>query len=265
MVCSWPHYPLCAQNYGEINGTVTDPTGAVITGANVTVTNTATNIARTVQTNTAGNYTVPFLAPGLYDVRAEQAGFKAVTRPGVQLQVGSSARINIAMEVGAVTEEVAVTGAAALLTTEGTAVGTVIENKRIVDLPLNGRDYLQLIALSPGVTAETPPSFTPLAGRAENVPSRTTLSPARDSSSRITRSTASRTPTPTGTSGFSGRRSMLCRNSKSRPESTRRNTAVSPAKSTSPPSPALISFMERPSNFSGIQRWMRGSGSSQQG
>jgi len=128
--------PLCAQNYGEINGTVTDPSGAVITGANVTVTNTATNIARTVQTNAAGNYTVPFLAPGLYDVRAEQAGFKAVTRPGVQLQVGSSVRINVAMEVGAVTEEVAVTGTAALLTTEGTAVGTVIENKRIVDLPL---------------------------------------------------------------------------------------------------------------------------------
>ena len=152
--------PLCAQNYGEINGTVTDPSGAVITGANVTVTNTATNIARTVQTNAAGNYTVPFLAPGLYDVRAEQAGFKAVTRPGVQLQVGSSVRINVAMEVGAVTEEVAVTGTAALLTTEGTAVGTVIENKRIVDLPLNGRNYLQLIALSPGVTAETPPSFT---------------------------------------------------------------------------------------------------------
>ena len=152
--------PLCAQNYGEINGTVTDPSGAVISGATVTVTNTATNIARTVQTNAAGNYTLPFLAPGLYDVRAEQAGFKAVTRSGVQLQVGSIARINVAMEVGAVTEEVAVTGAAPLLTTEGTAVGTVIENKRIVDLPLNGRNYLQLIALSPGVTAETPPSFT---------------------------------------------------------------------------------------------------------
>ena len=152
--------PLCAQNYGEINGTVTDPSGAVISGATVTVTNTATNIARTAQTNAAGNYTLPFLAPGLYDVRAEQAGFKAVTRSGVQLQVGSIARINVAMEVGAVTEEVAVTGAAPLLTTEGTAVGTVIENKRIVDLPLNGRNYLQLIALSPGVTAETPPSFT---------------------------------------------------------------------------------------------------------
>jgi hypothetical protein len=152
--------PLFAQNYGEINGTVTDPTGAVITGATVTVTNTATNIARNVQTNASGNYTVPFLAPGLYDVRAEQAGFKAVSRSGVQLQVGAIARIDVAMEVGAVTDEVAVTGTAALLTTEGTAVGTVIENKRIVDLPLNGRDYLQLIALSPGVTAETPPSFT---------------------------------------------------------------------------------------------------------
>ena len=151
---------LCAQNYGEINGTVSDPTGAVIAGATVTVTNTATNIARSVQTNASGNYTVPFLAPGQYDVRAEQMGFKAVRHADVQLQVGASAQINIAMEVGEVTETVAVTGTAALLTTQGTAVGTVIENKRIVDLPLNGRDYLQLIALSPAVTAETPPSFT---------------------------------------------------------------------------------------------------------
>ena len=152
--------PLCAQNYGEINGTVSDPTGGVITGATVTVTNTATNIARSVQTNTSGNYTLPFLAPGVYDVQAEQAGFKASRRAGVQLQVGAVARIDVAMEVGQVSEVVAVTGTAALLTTEGSAVGTVIENKRIVELPLNGRDYLKLIALIPGVTAETPPSFT---------------------------------------------------------------------------------------------------------
>jgi len=113
---------IVRAEYGEINGTVSDPTGAVIAGATVTVTNTATNIARNVQTNASGNYTVPFLAPGLYDVRAEQAGFKAVRRADVQLQVGASAQINIAMEVGEVTETVAVTGTAALLTTQGTAV-----------------------------------------------------------------------------------------------------------------------------------------------
>ena len=151
---------LRAQNYGEINGIVTDPTGAVVAGAHVTVTNTANNIARSVETNSSGNYTVPFLAPGVYDVQGEHAGFKLVRRASVQLEVGAIAKIDLALEVGTVNEVVAVTGTAALLTTEGTAVGTVIENRRIVDLPLNGRDYLQLIPLSPGVTAETPPSFT---------------------------------------------------------------------------------------------------------
>ncbi|MDQ1472265.1 MAG: hypothetical protein QOJ99_3745 [Bryobacterales bacterium] len=152
--------PLLAQNFGEINGIVTDPSGGVMVGANVTATNRATNTARTVQTNSSGNYTLPFLTPGLYDIQVGQTGFRAVRREGVQLEVGAAARVDVAMEVGSVSDVVAVTASAALLTTEGAAVGTVIENKRIVELPLNGRDYLQLIALSPAVTAETPPSFT---------------------------------------------------------------------------------------------------------
>lgn len=152
--------PILAQNFGEISGRVTDPSGGVIVGANVTVTNRATNTARTVQANTSGNYTLPFLPPGLYDVQVDQTGFKAARREGVQLEVGATARVDVAMEVGSVSDIVAVTASAALLTTEGAAVGTVIENRRIVELPLNGRDYLQLIALSPAVTAETPPSFT---------------------------------------------------------------------------------------------------------
>src|SRR5438477_484803 len=114
---------LFAQNYGEINGRVTDPSGAVMVGATVTATNTATNIARSAETNTSGNYTLPFLAPGVYTVQADQAGFKRVRREGVQLQVGGTARIDIAMEVGAVSDVVAVTDTAALLTTEGAAVG----------------------------------------------------------------------------------------------------------------------------------------------
>ena len=152
--------PIRAQNYGEINGTVTDPTGAVVVGATVTVTNIGTNIARDVQTNTSGIYTMPFLVPGIYSVQAQQTGFKLARRASVQLQVGASTRVDLTMAVGDVTDVVSVNGTAELLTTQGTAIGTVIETKRIVELPLNGRDYLQLIPLSPGVTAETPPSFT---------------------------------------------------------------------------------------------------------
>jgi len=152
--------PLQAQNYGEMTGTVTDPTGAVINGANVTATNTATGLARSVVTNSSGSYSLPFLVPGVYNIQAEQPGFKVVSRPNIQLQVGAVARIDFTMELGGASEKVEVTGSAALLATEGTGVGTVIENKRIQDLPLNGRNYLQLITLSPAVTAETPPSFT---------------------------------------------------------------------------------------------------------
>src|SRR5690349_20004082 len=79
---------LTAQTFGEITGTVADPTGAMVVGAAVTVTNLATNQSREVVTNDAGNYTVPFLAPGVYSVRARGAGFKVATRSRVELQVG---------------------------------------------------------------------------------------------------------------------------------------------------------------------------------
>ena len=148
-----------AQN-AEITGTVSDESGAVIPGATVTVTNPATNQVRTVRTSAAGNFTVPFLAPGIYNVRAETEGFSSAVRTGVALQVGAIARVDFAMAVGNVTEQIEVIGTGELLATEGTAVGTVIENKRIVELPLNGRNYLQLIALSPNVTAEQRPAFT---------------------------------------------------------------------------------------------------------
>jgi outer membrane receptor protein involved in Fe transport len=146
--------PVFAQTSGEITGTVTDTSGAVIEGANVTIQNTATGQVRQVQTNQSGTYDVPFLVPGTYNIRVERQGFKTATRSDILLQVGAVARADFNIEVGVVTESVEVSGGAALLTTENTAVGTVIENKRIVELPLNGRNYLQMVALSPNVSAE---------------------------------------------------------------------------------------------------------------
>ena len=92
--------PLAAQNFGEITGAVTDSSGAIIAGASVAVIHTATNQVRQAITNRTGNYSVPYLVPGLYDVRAETSGFKAATRKGVDLQVGAVARIDFTMEVG---------------------------------------------------------------------------------------------------------------------------------------------------------------------
>ncbi|HYZ83417.1 MAG TPA: TonB-dependent receptor [Bryobacteraceae bacterium] len=146
--------PLLAQNFGEITGVVTDGSGAVMPGVVVTIVSTATNQVRTATTNESGVYAVPSLVPGLYDIRAENTGFKTGIRKDIDLEVGAVARINFTMEVGDVSQQVEVVAGAPLLTTESTALGTVIENRRIIELPLNGRNALQLIALSPNVTVE---------------------------------------------------------------------------------------------------------------
>src|SRR5215468_5402048 len=146
--------PLGAQNFAEITGAVSDATGAVMAGAAVTAMSASTNQVRRATTNDTGNYTLPYLVPGTYDIRVESAGFKIATRKGVELQVGAVARIDFKLEIGEASQRVEVTGGAPLLTTENTALGTVIENRRIVELPLNGRNYLQLVTLSPNVTTE---------------------------------------------------------------------------------------------------------------
>ena len=148
--------PAAAQTYGDMSGTVTDPSGAVIAGAKVTVTNTATNVAREVETNAAGNYNVPFLNPGVYNVTAELDGFKTASQSGIIIEVGASQQINFALEIGAVAEVVEVEAAAQMLNTQDTALGQVIDQQRIVDLPINGRNYLNLVKLSTNVSAEMP-------------------------------------------------------------------------------------------------------------
>ena len=145
--------PAFSQTFGDITGVVTDPSGAVLVNATVSVTNPQTNLTRTGSTNNAGAYAFPALLPGVYNVRAEMPGFQAEIRTGVELQVQQTARIDFQLKVGGVAEAVEVQGGAPLLATENATVGTVIENRRIVELPLNGRNFLSLIALSPNVTA----------------------------------------------------------------------------------------------------------------
>src|SRR5882762_3919779 len=146
--------PLGAQNFAEITGAVSDATGAVMAGAAVTAISASTNQVRRATTNETGNYSLPYLVPGTYDLRVESSGFKVATRKGIELQVGAVARIDFKLEVGEVTQQVEVAGGAPLLNTETAALGTVIENRRIVDLPLNGRNYLQLVTFGLSVTTE---------------------------------------------------------------------------------------------------------------
>ena len=141
-----------AQTSGEITGLVTDSSGAAVVGATVSVTNQATGAVRRVATNNEGIYAFPSLVPGNYEMKVEQQGFKSALRGNLQLQVQQTARIDITLEVGSVGETVTIAGGTPLLSTESSSVGTVIENKRIVDLPLNGRNFLQLVATAPNVS-----------------------------------------------------------------------------------------------------------------
>jgi hypothetical protein len=143
---------------GEITGTVADSSGAVVAGATVTLTNPATGLVRTQKSNSEGLFSFPALSPGSYTLRAEMTGFQAQVRSDIIVQVGQTPRIDFALAVGNVSEVVEVTGGAPVLETESTSVGTVIENKRIVELPLNGRNYLQLASLIPGATTNGPAS-----------------------------------------------------------------------------------------------------------
>src|SRR5499426_4068272 len=141
-----------AQTSGEITGLVTDSSGAAVSGASVTVTNKATGATRKVATNNEGLYAFPSLLPGVYELKVEQGGFKTARLDNITLEVQQTARLDVTMELGAVGETVTITSAGALLNAENTTVGTVIENKRIVDLPLNGRNFLQLVATAPNVS-----------------------------------------------------------------------------------------------------------------
>src|SRR6266850_2110748 len=136
-----------------IVGRVTDDTGAVVPGASITITNIGTTESRSVLVNDSGEYAIPQLAPGQYSLTAEYTGFNKVVRSGIVLETNQQARLDIVLKVGALTEEVEVSAAAPLVTAENATLGNVVDQKKIVELPLNGRDYLQLAFLQPNVFA----------------------------------------------------------------------------------------------------------------
>jgi len=150
--------PALAQLQGaRIVGNIQDPQHAGIPGATVTVTNVATNVAKTVTTDLDGGYVVTPLEPGTYKVTAAISGFQTTVREGVELTVGQAARVELTLALSTLTTEVLVTTQAALLNTESATLSQVISNQQIVDLPLNGRSFHELARLTPGV-ALLPPS-----------------------------------------------------------------------------------------------------------
>ena len=137
-----------AQSTAQLSGTVKDQSGAVLPGVEVTATQTATGLARTVVTNETGSYVLPNLPIGPYRLEAALPGFRTFAQTGIVLQVSANPEINIVMAVGQVAETVEVQADAALVETRNTGVGQVIDNVRVMELPLNGRQVTELIILS---------------------------------------------------------------------------------------------------------------------
>ncbi len=141
---------LFAQAIGSIRGTVVDTSGAVVAGASVTATNLGTSAARTVITNQEGIYVFPDLAIGTYSIQASHEGFEIEKRDGVELLTGHTVDLRIELSIGSTAQSIEVTTAAPLIQTASASTQTSVEQEQIQDLPLNGRNALQLTVLTPG-------------------------------------------------------------------------------------------------------------------
>ena len=142
-----------AQATGAIAGVITDETGALVPGVTVDATNAATGQARSAVSGADGYYSMPQIAPGTYTVKATLSGFKAVTRPNIVVTVGDTSRVDVKLAVGGVQEDVTVTGQSPLVETAHATLGITIDQQKVVELPLNGRNFAQLGTLIPGVLA----------------------------------------------------------------------------------------------------------------
>ncbi|MBI2820255.1 MAG: TonB-dependent receptor [Acidobacteria bacterium] len=136
---------------GEILGTVMDATHSVLPGVSLTITHESSSLVRHATTDSSGSYVVTALPIGEYSIRAELANFRAVLREGIVLQVGDRARVDLTLEVGEITQQITVMESVPLLRTTNAEVSEVINNQRLVDLPLNGRQFVQLTLLSDNV------------------------------------------------------------------------------------------------------------------
>src|SRR6202166_2722017 len=146
-------FQVCGQGSNvEILGAVTDQSGGNVVGATVTVTDVARGISKTLTTDQAGEYVASDLTPGTYTLRVESKGFKVFERQNILLEVGKEVRVDAALQTGSQTEVVMVTEEVPMVDTTTTTLGGTLSNEIINDLPLNGRNYQNLLTLRPGVT-----------------------------------------------------------------------------------------------------------------
>jgi hypothetical protein len=151
--------PVSAQmTTGVILGAVSDSSGGAVPGANVTVINVGTGVPTKAVTDSLGAFYVPYLVPGTYDVAAEKAGFAKVTKTGIVLQVDQKARVDLTLQVGAVTQSITVQSQSPLVETESSQIGQVITSRTITEMPLAERNFALLVNLNTGAAPGSPPS-----------------------------------------------------------------------------------------------------------
>ncbi|MBV9180745.1 MAG: carboxypeptidase regulatory-like domain-containing protein, partial [Acidobacteria bacterium] len=156
--CFFVAYPnLYGQATGSFSGTVTDRTGSVITSAKVTITSQGTGVSRQSSTDASGHYLVPLLPVANYTLRVESPGFQPAEQKDVRLQLNESRELNFSLAPASVTEQVEVSAAEVAVETTNATLGQVITSQQVAELPLNGRDFVQLATLTPGTAQETNP------------------------------------------------------------------------------------------------------------
>src|SRR5438874_3865137 len=149
---------LYGQASGSFSGTVSDKTGSVISGATVKITSQGTGVSREAKTDDTGHYLVPLLPVADYTIRVESQGFQAAEQKDLRLQVNEQREVDFTLVPGAVTEAVEVSATEVAVETSAPTLGQVITAQQVSQLPLNGRDFVQLATLTPGVSQETNPN-----------------------------------------------------------------------------------------------------------
>src|SRR2546430_4828085 len=167
---------LYGQANGNSSGTVADKTGSVISGATVKITSQGTGVSREAKPDDTGHYLVPLLPIAFYTIRGEAQGFQAAEQKDLRLQVDEHREVDFTLAPGAVTEKVEVSATEVTVETSTPTLGQVITAEQVADLPLNGRNFVQLATLTPGTTQETNPNSFFNAGPSSEVSARGTYS-----------------------------------------------------------------------------------------
>ena len=241
---------------GQITGVVSDSTGAVMAKVKVTVSNQGTGLQRETLTNDQGTFTVPLLPVGIYLVTAEQTGFKLAMQSDVQLNVDQVQRVNLELSAGNVSERVDVKADAATIDTDTSTIGQVISEKQVTDLPLNGRNFIQLLFLGAGAVMTDGEQGACARGSAAR-----SASWGRGRRRTTSCSTAPRTSTPRSARWPPSFPLMPFRSSRNRRRRTRPSTGSAPTRSTSSASPARTASTDRRSTSSATRNWTRGTSS----